>query len=270
MTADRPVTVTDLAAMRARGERIVMVTAYDANAAALADEAGVPVLLVGDSLGMVVLGHPTTLPVTLEEMIHHARAVVRGARRALVVVDLPFGSFQRGPDQAMASAIRVLQETGADAVKLEGGERVVPSVRALVDAGIPVMGHLGLTPQSVGQFGGFKVQGRGEEAADRLVADARALAEAGAFAVVLECIPASLGARVTEEAGLLTIGIGAGADTDGQVLVWHDLLGLTSGPHPRFVRAFDDLRGRIVTAVSTYARDVTSGGYPAAEHTYGD
>jgi 3-methyl-2-oxobutanoate hydroxymethyltransferase len=270
MSADtrRPVTIHDLAAMRARGERFVMLTAYDANAAAILDRSGVPVILVGDSLGMVMLGHDTTLPVTLEDMIHHARAVTRGTRHALVVVDLPFGTYQEGPAQAMASAVRVMKEAGADAVKLEGGERIVPAVRALVEAGIPVMGHLGLTPQSVAQFGGFRVQGRAPEAAARLRADAVALAEAGAFAIVLECIPAELAGQVTAEAGIPTIGIGAGAATDGQVLVWHDLLGLSHGPHPRFVKAYEDLGGRIADAVTAFTNDVVSGAFPAAEHTY--
>lgn len=270
-TADRPrTTIHDLAALRARGERFVMVTAYDANAAGLLDELEVPVLLVGDSLGMVVLGHPTTLPVTLDDMVHHARAVMRARPRALVVVDLPFGSYQRGPDQALDSAVRVIKESGADAVKLEGGARVVPTVRALVEAGIPVMGHLGLTPQSVAQFGGFRVQGRDPAEADRLVEDAVALAEAGAFATVLECIPASLAARVTAASPVPTIGIGAGGDVDGQVLVWHDLLGLGRGPDPRFVRRYAQLRTSIVAAVTTFRDDVRSGAFPTAEESYGD
>jgi 3-methyl-2-oxobutanoate hydroxymethyltransferase len=266
----RRVTIHDLAAMRASGERFVMLTAYDANAASILDELDVPVLLVGDSLGMVVLGHGTTLPVTLEEMIHHARAVMRARPRALVVVDLPFGSFQGGPDQALASAVRIVKESGADAVKIEGGARVVPTVRALVSAGIPVMGHLGLTPQSVGQFGGFRVQGRGADAAGTIIEDALALGEAGAFATVLECIPASLAARVTEASPVPTIGIGAGADVDGQVLVWHDLLGLTTGRSPRFVRAYADLRGTIAGAVNAFRDDVRTGAFPTAEESYGD
>ncbi len=270
MSAARPVTVHDLSAMRARGERIVMVTAYDASAAALADEAGVPVLLVGDSLAMVVLGHPTTLPVTLDEMLHHARAVVRGAGRALVVVDLPFGSTQGGPSDALASAVRVLKESGAAAVKIEGGRVVAPTVRALVDAGIPVMGHVGLTPQSVHALGGYRVQGRGEGAAEALAGDVAALAAAGAFAVVLEAVPAEVGARVTAASPIPVIGIGAGPDVDGQVLVWHDLLGLTPGPHPRFVRAYEDLRSRTVAALRAFADDVRSGRYPSPEESYAD
>jgi len=270
MTTDRAVTVQDLTAMRARGERIVMVTAYDAGAAALADEAGVPVLLVGDSLAMVVLGHGTTLPVTLDEMIHHARAVVRGAGRALVVVDLPFGSTQGGPADALRSAVRVLKETGAAAVKLEGGRSVAPTVRTLVEAGIPVMGHVGLTPQSVHALGGYRVQGRGAGAADALVADAVALAEAGAFALVLEAVPSAVGAAVATASPVPVIGIGAGPDVDGQVLVWHDVLGLTSGPTPRFVRAYEDLRGRTTAALRAFAADVRGGAYPGPSESYGE
>jgi len=266
----RRTTIYDLAALRAAGERFVMVTAYDANAAGLLDELDVPVILVGDSLGMVVLGHETTLPVTLDDMIHHARAVMRARPRALVVVDLPFGSYQQGPEQALASAVRVIKESGADAVKLEGGARVVPTVRALVAAGIPVMGHLGLTPQSVGQLGGFRVQGRDPDDAAALVDDARALGDAGAFATVLECIPAGLAARVTAASPVPTIGIGAGADVDGQVLVWHDLLGLGPGPDPRFVRRYAQLRTSIIAAVTTFRDDVASGTFPAPEETYGD
>jgi 3-methyl-2-oxobutanoate hydroxymethyltransferase len=269
-TDRRRVTIHDLAAMRARGERFVMLTAYDANAATILDGLEVPILLVGDSLGMVVLGHGTTLPVTLDDMIHHARAVMRAQPRALVVVDLPFGSFQGGPDQALESAVRIVKESGADAVKIEGGARVVPTVRTLVTAGIPVMGHLGLTPQSVAQFGGFRVQGREADAAAMIVEDAVALGEAGAFATVLECIPASLAARVTQASPVPTIGIGAGADVDGQVLVWHDLLGLTTGRTPRFVRAYADLRGAIARAVESFRDDVVSGAFPSAEESYGD
>jgi 3-methyl-2-oxobutanoate hydroxymethyltransferase len=268
--ARRRVTIHDLAAMRARGERFVMLTAYDANAASILDGRDVPVILVGDSLGMVALGHDTTLPVTLEDMIHHARAVVRARPRALVVVDLPFGTYQRGPDQALESAVRVIKESGADAVKLEGGARVVPSVRALVAAGIPVMGHLGLTPQSVAQFGGFRVQGRDETAAATIVEDAVALAEAGAFATVLECVPATLAARVTAASSVPVIGIGAGADVDAQVLVWHDVLGLSAAPHPRFVRAYADLRTVIADAITAFSDDVRDGTFPSAAESYGD
>ena len=264
----RPVSIHDLAAAKARGERFVMVTAYDAGSAALLDELGVPVLLVGDSLGMVVLGYDSTIPVTLEEMLHHTRAVSRGARHALVVGDLPFGSYQDGPSQALSSAVRMLKEGGAAAVKLEGGGSMVEATAHLVRAGIPVMGHLGLTPQSVHQFGGFKVQGRDEQAADRIVEDAVALADAGAFAVVLEAVPAAIGRRVTEAIAVPTIGIGAGPDTDAQVLVWHDLLGLTSGRLPRFVKAYADLRAEISGAIKSFQSEVADGEYPGPEHTY--
>ncbi len=264
------VSIHDLAAMRSRGERIIMLTAYDTNAAGILDELDVPVLLVGDSLGMVVLGHPTTLPVTPEDMIHHARAVMRARPRALVVVDLPFGSFQSGPEQALASAVRIMKESGADAVKIEGGAGVVPSIRTLVSAGIPVMAHLGLTPQSVAQFGGFRVQGRDETVAATLLEDAVAVAEAGAFATVLECIPASLAARITAASPIPTIGIGAGPSVDGQVLVWHDLLGLSPGRSPRFVRAYADLRSSIQSAVEAFRTDVQQGAFPTLEESYGD
>ncbi len=264
----RPVSIHDLAAAKARRERFVMVTAYDAGSAALLDELGVPVLLVGDSLGMVVLGYDSTVPVTLDEMLHHTRAVSRGARHALVVGDLPFGTYQDGPSQALSSAVRMLKEGGAAAVKLEGGGPIVATTAHLVRAGIPVMGHVGLTPQSVHQFGGFKVQGRDEEAADRIVEDAVALAEAGAFAVVLEAVPAAVGRRVTEAISVPTIGIGAGPDTDAQVLVWHDLLGLTSGRLPRFVKAYADLRAEISGAIKSFQSEVADGEYPGPEHTY--
>lgn len=266
----RPISIHDLAAMKARGERFVMVTAYDAGAAALLDELGVPVVLVGDSLGMVVLGHPTTLPVTLDDMLHHTRAVVRGVRDALVVTDLPFGTYQDSPSQALASATRVLKEGGAAAIKLEGGAAVVRSVEHLVAAGIPVMGHLGLTPQSVHAFGGFRVQGRGEGAAERLVEDARRLEAAGAFAIVLEGVPGSVGSAVTAALRIPTIGIGAGPGTDAQVLVWHDLLGLTPGRRPRFVKPYADLRREIASAVKAFRAEVADGEFPAAEHTYDD
>ena len=264
----RPVSIHDLAAAKARGERFVMVTAYDASSAALLDELGVPVLLVGDSLGMVVLGYDSTVPVTLEEMLHHTRAVARGTRTALVVGDLPFGSYQEGASQALASAVRMLKEGGAHAVKLEGGGPMVEVTSRLVGAGIPVMGHVGLTPQSVHQFGGFRVQGRDERSADRIVDDAIALAEAGAFAVVLEAVPAEIGRRVTEAVTVPTIGIGAGPDTDAQVLVWHDLLGLTSGRLPRFVKAYADLRSEIGQAIKAFQSEVADGEYPGPEHTY--
>jgi 3-methyl-2-oxobutanoate hydroxymethyltransferase len=264
----RPVSIHDLRAAKERGERFVMLTAYDASSAALLDELAVPVILVGDSLGMVVLGYDSTVPVTLDEMLHHTRAVSRGAPNAIVVGDLPFGTYQDGPSQALASATRMLKEAGANAVKLEGGGPMVEVTAHLVRAGIPVMGHLGLTPQSINQFGGFKVQGRGEAAADRLEDDAVALAEAGAFAIVLECIPSELGRRVTEAVAVPTIGIGAGPDTDAQVLVWHDLLGLTTGRLPRFVKQYADLRSEISGAIKTFQHEVADGEYPGPEHRY--
>ncbi len=264
----RPVSIHDLAAAKTRGERFVMVTAYDAGSAALLDELGVPVLLVGDSLGMVVLGYDSTIPVTLDEMLHHTRAVARGAGHALVVGDLPFGTYQDGPSQALASAVRLLKEGGAAAVKLEGGGPMVEVTAHLVGAGVPVMGHLGLTPQSVHQFGGFKVQGRDEGAAERIVDDAVDLAQAGAFAVVLEAVPAEIGRRVSAAIDVPTIGIGAGPHTDAQVLVWHDLLGLTAGRLPRFVKAYADLRSEISGAIKAFQSEVADGEYPGPEHTY--
>jgi 3-methyl-2-oxobutanoate hydroxymethyltransferase len=266
--AARPVTIHDLATRKARGERFIMVTSYDASSAALLDELGVPVLLVGDSLGMVVLGYDSTIPVTLEEMLHHTRAVARGATRALVVGDLPFGSYQDGPSQALGAAVRMLKEGGAQAVKLEGGGRMVEVTEHLVAAGIPVMGHLGLTPQSVHQVGGYRVQGRDEEAATRILEDARRLEAAGAFSIVLEAVPAGIGRAVTEAVAIPTIGIGAGPGTDGQVLVWHDLLGLTAGRLPRFVKAYADLRSEIATAITAFQSEVADGAYPGPEHSY--
>jgi 3-methyl-2-oxobutanoate hydroxymethyltransferase len=264
----RPVSIHDLRTAKERGERFVMLTAYDASSAALLDELAVPVILVGDSLGMVVLGYDSTVPVTLDEMLHHTRAVSRAAPNAIVVGDLPFGTYQDGPSQAFASATRMLKEAGANAVKLEGGGPMVEVTAHLVRAGIPVMGHLGLTPQSVNQFGGFKVQGRDEAAADRLVEDAVALADAGAFAIVLECIPTELGRRVTDAVPVPTIGIGAGPHTDAQVLVWHDLLGLTTGRLPRFVKQYVDLRSEISGAIKTFQHEVADGEYPGPEHSY--
>ncbi len=264
----RPVSIHDLTAAKRNGERFVMLTAYDANSAAILDELGIPVILVGDSLGMVALGHDSTIPVTLDEMLHHTRAVSRGAPNSLVVGDLPFGTYQDGPSQALGSATRMLKEAGANAVKLEGGGPMVEVTSHLVRAGIPVMGHLGLTPQSVNQFGGFKVQGRDASAAEQLVDDAVALAQAGAFSIVLECVPAELARRTTAAVDVPTIGIGAGPDTDAQVLVWHDLLGLTTGRLPRFVKQYADLRSEIVGAIKTFQHEVADGEYPGPEHTY--
>ncbi|MEE8176838.1 MAG: 3-methyl-2-oxobutanoate hydroxymethyltransferase, partial [Acidobacteriota bacterium] len=249
MANAKRVTATQVVKKKQKAEKIVMITAYDYPTACLVDEAGVDMVLVGDSLGMVVLGYETTLPVTLDEMVHHTKAVVRGVKRALVAVDLPFLTYQTGPADALRSAGRLMQEAGATAVKLEGGANVCPQVRAMVGAGIPVVGHLGLTPQSIHVFGGYKFQGRGEEAAQKLLADAKALEEAGAFCLVLECIPEELAARVTSSISIPTIGIGAGARCDGQVLVLHDMLGITGKVRPRFVKQYARLEETIRDAV---------------------
>lgn len=264
--AARPVSIHDLKAAKAAGERFAMVTAYDYSSAQILDEAGVPLILVGDSLGMVVLGYDSTVPVTMADMLHHTKAVARGTRRALVVGDMPFMSYQASADDAVRNAGRFLQEAGANAVKLEG-PRVALTAR-LVGCGIPVLAHLGLTPQSVNQLGGYRVQGRPDDAAEQMVADALALEEAGAFALVLEAIPAALGRRVTEALAIPTIGIGAGPHTDAQVLVWHDLLGLSTGRLPRFVKTYATLRSDIGDAVKAFQSEIAAGDYPAAEHTY--
>jgi 3-methyl-2-oxobutanoate hydroxymethyltransferase len=266
-TSGRRVTVLDVAAAKARGERWPMLTAYDALTARVLDEAGIPVLLVGDSAAMVVYGHDSTLPVTVDELVPLVRAVARGTSRAMVVADLPFGSYQTSVGQAVETSARFMKEGRANAVKLEGGARVLPQVEAIAASGVPVMGHLGLTPQSVNAFGGFRVQGRGE-AGELLLADAKALQEAGAFSVVLECVPADLAARVTASLAIPTIGIGAGAACDAQVLVWQDLMGLTPEPGPRFVKRYADLRGLLTAAAQAFATEVRDGVYPGPEHAY--
>ncbi|MBF8189857.1 3-methyl-2-oxobutanoate hydroxymethyltransferase [Nonomuraea sp. K274] len=262
----RRVTVRDLIAAKERGERWPMVTAYDAMTARVFDAAGIPVLLVGDSAAMVVYGYDSTLPVTVDDLLPLTAAVVRGSSRALVVADLPFGSYQSSPQQALESAARFMKEAGAHAVKLEGGRRVLPQVEALVSAGVPVMAHLGLTPQSVNVMGGYRVQGRGQSG-DELMSDAKDLERAGAFSVVLECVPADLAHRVTPSLSIPVIGIGAGAATDAQVLVWQDLMGLTPRP-AKFVKRYSDLAAEMDRAVRAFADDVTSGAFPAPEHTY--
>jgi 3-methyl-2-oxobutanoate hydroxymethyltransferase len=267
VAVDRRVTVKDLAAAKERGERWPMLTSYDVLTARIFDEAGIPVLLVGDSAANVVYGYDTTLPVTLDEMVPLVSAVVRGTKRAMVVADLPFGSYQAGPAQALESAARFLKESRAHAVKLEGGARVLPQVEALVAAGVPVMAHLGLTPQSVHAFGGYRVQGRGESG-DQLVRDAKSLQEAGAFAVVLEVVPTDLADQVTRSISIPTIGIGAGPHTDAQVLVWQDMAGMTAEPAPKFVKRYADLHSELARAAREFATDVTSGAYPAPEHGY--
>ena len=269
MNADaRPMTVPDLLAMKAAGRRIVMLTCYDAAFARLLEQAEVDVLLVGDSVNQVLAGHETTLSATLDQMIYHAASVRRGTRRALVFVDLPFLTYQVSPTEAIRNAGRVLQESGAHGVKLEGGRPMAETVRALVDRGIPVIGHLGLTPQSVHALGGYRVQGRDASAAERLLADARMLEEAGACGVVLELLPSALAKRITAALTIPTIGIGAGAGCDGQVLVLHDMLGLNEMFNPKFLKRFAELGEAVRTAVRSYAAEVRDGTYPGPEHSF--
>jgi 3-methyl-2-oxobutanoate hydroxymethyltransferase len=259
------ITINDLRAWKQAGTRFTMLTAYDFPTARILDEAGIPVLLVGDSVGNNVLGYTTTLPVTMEDMLHHTKAVTRAATRAMVVGDMPFGSYQVSVSEGVRNAVRFLQEGGAHAVKVEGPQ--IELIHTLVDLGIPVMAHVGLTPQSVHGMGGYKVQGRGEEAATALLEQAHSLEKAGAFAIVLEGMPAELGSSITGELHIPTIGIGAGPGTDGQVLVINDLLGL-SEHEPKFAKAYADLRGTISRAVTEFARDVEAGTFPDAEHGY--
>ena len=249
-----------------RGEKWAMLTAYDTVSASVFEEAGIPVMLVGDSAGNCHLGYDTTVPVTLDEMTMLAAAVVRGTSRALIVGDLPFGSYQEGPVQALRSATRLVKEAGVGAVKLEGGERSHRQIELLVESGIPVMAHIGLTPQSVNAMG-YRVQGRGEEAAQQLLRDAKAVQDAGAFAVVLELVPAELAAEVTRTLHIPTVGIGAGPETDAQVLEWTDMLGLTGGRVPKFVKQYANLRGVMAGAAKAFAEDVVAGSFPAEEHS---
>jgi 3-methyl-2-oxobutanoate hydroxymethyltransferase len=260
--------VPELIEMKRRGEKIVMVTAYDAPGARLADAAGVDLILVGDTAAMVVLGHDSTVPVTVDEMLFLTKSVTRAARRPLVVGDLPFGSYQVSDESALENSIRFVKEAGADVVKLEGAGPMVSRARAIVAAGIPVMGHLGLTPQSATALGGFKAQGRTAEKARRMLEDALALEQAGCFALVLEAVPAPVAARITEALEIPTIGIGAGADTDGQVLVYHDMLGLYEGRSPRFVKQYADLAAETRRALEEYVADVRGGTFPEEQHTY--
>lgn len=270
LRAARPrFSLPELAAMKPNGEKIVMVTAYDAPGARLADEVGIELILVGDSAAMVVLGHDSTVPATVDEMIVLTRAARRGAQRALLVADMPFGSFQVSDADAVTNAVRFIKEANADAVKLEGGGASLSRVRSIVGAGIPVMGHIGLTPQSATMLGGFKAQGRTAAKARALLADAQALQEAGCFAVVLEAVPAPVATRISQTLRIPTIGIGAGPGCDGQVLVWHDLLGLTEGRAPRFVKRYAQLAEDIRQALTAYASDVRRGAFPAEEHSYG-
>ncbi len=261
------VRVHHLAQAKERGERLTMLTAYDAVTAAIFDAAGVDLLLIGDSIGNTMLGHGTTLPVTLDEMVVAARSVARAARRAFVVADLPFGSYEAGPQQALASAVRMMKESGVSAVKIEGGRRVATQVRALTDAGIPVVGHLGYTPQSEHLLGGPRVQGRGDEAAMRLQDDALALVDAGVVAMVLEMVPAPIAAKVTATVRVPTIGIGAGAGCDGQVLVWVDMAGMTDWS-PRFAKRFGEVGAALRSAAEAYVEEVRAGTFPDAAHSF--
>ena len=264
----RRVTTQTLHEMRAEGTPVAMLTAYDYTSARILDDAGADVLLVGDSASNVMAGHETTLPITLDQMIYHAQCVVRGVQRALVVVDLPFGAYQGSSREALRSAIRVMKETGAHAVKLEGGADVIESVKRIIDAGIPVMGHLGLTPQSIYKFGTYKVRARDEEEADTVRRDIQKLERAGVFAVVLEKIPAALAAELTESVAIPTIGIGAGVGCSGQVLVTHDMLGLTKDFNPRFVRHYADLGSVMTDAIERYVEDVRARAFPSDDESY--
>ena len=264
----KKVTVPDVVAMKRDGKRITMMTAYDAAFARLVEAAGIDVILVGDSLGMVVLGYPNTVPVTMDDMVRHAAAVSRGASRPLLIGDMPFGSYQTGPADALRNAARFLKEAGMDAVKLEGGHETVPLVKALVENGIAVMAHVGLTPQRVAQLGGFKTQAKSARAARQLIDDAVALEDAGAFSIVLESIPAPVAAMVTERLSIPTIGIGAGIDCDGQVLVLHDVLGLYGDFKPKFARRYAEIGTAVVEALRAYDGDVREGRFPDAEHSF--
>ena len=265
--AKRRVRTRDLTLAKQSGERWAMLTSYDQYTAGLFDAAGIPVLLVGDSAANNVFGYETTLPVTVDELLPLVRAVVRATTRTLVVADLPFGSYEEGPTHALRTGVRFLKEGGAHAVKLEGGRRVAPQIAALTAAGIPVMAHVGFTPQSEHVLGGYRVQGRGDAAED-VVADAHAVAEAGAFAVVLEMVPGEVAKRVTHDLAIPTIGIGAGPDCDAQVLVWQDMAGLRTGKAPRFVKRYADLAGVLTDAVQRFATEVRDGEFPAGEHTF--
>ncbi|MFC4078055.1 3-methyl-2-oxobutanoate hydroxymethyltransferase [Salinithrix halophila] len=268
MAQEKTVTLRTLRRMKKEGERIAMVTAYDYPSARLAEEAGTDIILVGDSLGMVVLGYDSTVPVTLEEMLHHTKAVTRGARRPLVVTDLPFLTAHLSKDDVLRAAGRLMQEGGARAVKIEGGEEVLSAVRSCVAAGIPVMAHIGLTPQSVHQLGGYLIQGRELESARRLIHEAKQLEEAGAFAVVLECVPEELAESIAQTVSIPVIGIGAGRGCDGQVLVYHDLLQYGAGSSPSFVKVFSQTGQSALSGLQSYVEEVRSGAFPSEEHVF--
>ena len=267
--ANERVTTANFRKYKAEGKKITMLTAYDYPTARLVDDAGIDAILVGDSLGNAVLGYGSTIPVTMDDMVHHVKAVVRGVQRAMVVADMPFLSYHISKKEALRNAGRLMQEAGAQAVKLEGGIEVAESVKKITEAGIPVMGHLGLTPQSVHQMGGYRVQGKDEAAAKKLLEDARALEEAGAFAVVLECVPAPLAKLVTESIGIPTIGIGAGPDCSGQVLVTHDMLGFYGQFAPKFVKRYANLHESIMQGLQGYRSEVENGSFPGPEHGFG-
>lgn len=264
----RKVTTRRLIEMKQRGEKISMLTAYDFTSARILDEAGIDTILVGDSASNVMAGNTTTLPITLDQMIYHAKSVVKGVRRALVIVDLPFGSYQGNSKEALASAIRIMKESHAEAVKMEGGAEVAESIQRILSAGIPVMGHLGLTPQSINKFGTYNVRAREEAEAEKLIADAHLLEEIGCFGMVLEKVPAALATRVADEVSIPIIGIGAGGGCDGQVLVMHDMLGLNRGFSPRFLRRYADLHSVITDAVGHYIEDVKHGDFPSEQEQY--
>ena len=260
------ISIADLAAKKAAGEKFAMLTSYEQMSAAIFDEAGVPVLLVGDSAGNNFLGFENTIPVTVDELIPMARAVVTASKNAMVIADFPFGSYESSPEQALATGIRFFKEAKVGAVKLEGGIKVVPQIKKLISSGIPVMGHIGLTPQSVHALGGFKVQGRGDDAA-RVIEDAKALAAAGVFAIILEAVPAALASQITKQLSIPTIGIGAGKDCDGQVLVWTDLMGLTA-KMPKLAKAYRNMRKEMKDAVAEFASDVAAGRFPTKEQSF--
>ncbi len=264
----RKVTTRRLIEMKQRGEKISMLTAYDYSSAKILDEAGIDVLLVGDSASNVMAGNMTTLPITLDQMIYHAKSVIKGTRRALVVCDMPFGTYQGNPIEALNSAVRIMKESHAEAVKMEGGAEIRESIERILSAGIPVMGHLGLTPQSINKFGTYNVRAKEEAEAQKLIDDAKMLEEIGCFGIVLEKIPAKLAERVAKEVSIPIIGIGAGGGVDGQVLVMHDMLGINKGFSPRFLRRYADLAGIMTDAVQNYISDVKSGDFPSPEESY--
>ena len=264
----KKVTISDLMSKKEQGQRITMLTAYDYPTAQMVDQAGIETILVGDSLGMVVLGYNSTVPVSMEEMIHHAKAVTRGTKYAFVIGDMPFMSYQTGIQKAIENAGRFMKEGGCDAVKLEGGSEVAPTVKAIVTAGVPVCGHIGLTPQTATQLSGFKVQGKDAESARTLINSAKDLEEAGAFMLVMECIPDVLAARITREIRIPTIGIGAGRDCDGQVLVYHDTVGLFDRFTPKFVKQYIKLGPMVIEALTEYKKEVEAGTFPGKEHTF--